>query len=165
MCVMALGAVLSIAQAAVGFAAAQQQADEQNAYYEQNRRAAVAAANDRYASLSNKTLQEREAASQELIQQKIEGMQKKATAAVSAGEGGVTGLSVNALLADFEGQMARRAEATRTNFKIKQQHNADEMVATYHNTVGRINSVRQASNPSPLPFILQGLGGALGKGS
>jgi hypothetical protein len=37
----------------------------------------------------------------------------------------------------------------------------DEGVATQHNTIARINSVRQAANPSPFPFIIGGLSGAV----
>lgn len=162
MCMMALGAVLSIAQAAVGFASAQQQADEQNAYYEQNRRAAVAAMTDRYASINNKNLQEREAASAELFEKRIAGLKAKSTAITSAGEAGVTGLSVANLMQDVDAQMGRQAQAIQTNFEIKRQHNADELVATHHNAISRINSVRQASGPNPLAFALQGIGGALG---
>jgi hypothetical protein len=59
MCITALPAILSIAQGVAGFAAASAAASAQNAYYNQNRRAAIAAANDRYAFLNNKILQER----------------------------------------------------------------------------------------------------------
>lgn len=165
MCIAAMpliGAVLSIAQAGAGFAAANQQANEQNAYYERNRQAALASMRDRYASLSYNTSQEREAASQKLFQKRIEALKAKSKAATAAGEGGVTGLSVDALLSDFEAQEGRNLEAIHTNYEIKKQHNVDEGVSTLHNTIGRINSVRQASKPSALPFVLQGLGGAIG---
>lgn len=159
---MAIGAVLSIAQAAVGFSAAQQQANEQNAYYDANRKAAIAAANDRYAALNNKTLQEREAASGDLLQKRIEATKARATAKASAAESGVTGLSVAALMGDFHAQQARQEQAILTNYQIRRQSNEDEGVSTYHNTIGRINSVRQASGPNPASYILQGLGGAVG---
>lgn len=158
----ALAAIASIGQAVAGFAAASQQAAAQNAYYEQNRQAAVAAANDRYASQANRILQEREAASQELQEKQIEAMKARATAAVSAGEAGVTGLSVDALEQDFLAQQGRQTQAIQTNFEIKQQYYADEMNATYHNAVARINSVQRAAKPSPLPYIFQALGGVAG---
>lgn len=158
----AIGAIISLAQGVMGFAAASQEAAAQNAYHEQNRLNAIAAANDRYASLNNKTLQEREAASQELFEKQQEAMKARATAAVSAGEAGVSGLSVDALMGDFLAQQGRQSAAIQTNFEIKKQYNVDEAEATYHNTVGRINSVRKAAKPSPIPFILQGIGGAVG---
>lgn len=153
---------MSIAQAGVGFAAASQQANEQNAYYERNRQASLAAMRDRYASINNNTLQEREAASMELFEKNREALLQRAQAMTAAGEAGVTGLSVNALYRDQAGQQARRVASIMTNYNIKKQRNEDEAIATYHNTIGRINSVRQAASPSAAGFILQGIGGALG---
>jgi len=165
MCIAALpllGAIVSVAQGVAGFAAASQQASEQNAYYEANRQAALAAYRDKTASINNNTLQEREAASQKLFQKKTEALVARSKAAASAGEAGVTGLSVAALTNDFSAQEGRSIQAIQTNFEIQKQKNMDEGDAAYHNTIGRINSVRQASKPSALPFILQGIGGALG---
>lgn len=164
MCIAALpmlGMLASIGQAVVGFAAASQQAADQNAYYEQNRKNAIAARNDKDASLNNKVLQEREAASQELFEKQVTAMKARATAAVSAGESGVTGLSVDNLEQDLLAQQGRQMQAIQTNWEIKQQHAADEKEANYHQTIGRINSVRQARSPSPLGYIFQGIGGAL----
>lgn len=159
MCMMALGIIASIGQAAAGYAAANQQAKEQNAYAESNRRAAVAANNDKYASIQNNTLQHREAAAQELFEKRIAAMRAKATAAVAAGEGGVSGLSVAALEQDLGAQLGRQEAAIQTNYEIKKMGNYDEAVASYHNTIGRINSVRAAAKPSPVGFIFQALGG------
>lgn len=165
MCIAAapmIGAVLSIAQAGAGFAAASKQAREQNEYYERNRQASLAAMRDRYASIGNNTLQQREAASQELFEKQREALLARSKAYAAAAEGGVTGLSVNALFNDYKAQEARRAASIITNYRIKKQANEDEGISTYHNTISRINSVRQASAPSPLGFALQGIGGAMG---
>jgi hypothetical protein len=163
MCVAALPAILAIGQGIAGFAGASGEASAQNAYYNQNRRAAIAAANDRYASLNNKTLQERAQASAELLQKQTEALKARATATASAGEAGVTGLSVDALQTDFLAQQGRQSEAIEVNFETARANNADEAVATYHNTIGRINSVRTAAKPSPIPFILQAAGAAFKK--
>lgn len=157
-----IGAALSIGQAAAGYGAAKKQAAEQQAYFEQNRLNSIQAANDRYAALSANTINERMAASQQLIQKRIEALKARSKAATAAGEGGVTGLSVEALLSDYEAQEGRQLEAIQTNYQLKKDRNQDDAISTYHNTISRINSVRQASKPSALPFILQGLGGALG---
>lgn len=155
-------AIASIGQAAVGFAAASQQAKAQNAYHEQNRLNAVAAANDKYAALGNRAVQEREAASAELFEKQITAMKTRATAATSAGESGVTGLSVDALEGDLLAQQGRQAQAIQTNWGFKQAHIEDEMDATYHQTVGRIDSVRKAAAPNPLGYVFQAIGGAAG---
>jgi len=157
-----IGAALSIGQAAAGYGAAKQQANAQNAYHEQNRLNAVQAANDRYASINANTIGERKSTSIEMFKKRIEALKARAKVATASGEGGVTGLSVDALLQDYAAQEGRQIEALETNYENKKQRNQDEAIATYHQTIGRINSVRQASQPSALPFILQGLGGAVG---
>jgi len=154
MCIAAVPAALAIAQAGVSYLGARGEASATNAYYNQNRVAAVAAANDRYAALGNNTLQEREAASQELFEKQIEAMKARATATASAGESGVTGLSVDALMGDLLAQQGRQTQAIETNFANKRQRNYEEGIATHHNTISRINSVRRAARPSPIPFIL-----------
>ena len=165
MCIAALpllGAVLSIAQAGAGFAAASQQADAQNAAYESNRQASIVAMTDRYAAINNDTLAQREAASQDLQQKRTEGLVARSKAATSSGEAGVTGLSVDALLNDFQAQQNRKEASILTNYDIKRQHNADELISTRNQAIQRIQSVRQAASPSAAGFVLQGLGGALG---
>lgn len=159
MCVAGIAPILAIAQAAVGFASASQQASEQNAAYDANRKAAIAAANDRYAADNYKVLQEREKTSQELFQKQTEALKARSTAAVSAGEAGVNGLSVDALETDFLAQQGRQAQALQTNFDNQKFDIEVDMENTYHNTVSRINSVRRAAKPSPLPFLLQAVGG------
>lgn len=159
---MALGLVLGIAQAAVGFAQAKQQADDQNAAYERNWKASLAAMRDDYDSVTLNTLQEREVASSKLIEKRIEAMKAKATASTAAGEGGVTGLSVDALVSDLEAQHARQAHAIVTNYENKRLENMQRGKQIKNQTISRINSVKQARNPSPLPFILQGIGSGLG---
>ena len=162
MCMMIAAIGLSIAQAAVGFGQAKQQADEQNEYYEQNRKASIVAGTDRYAPLPNNILQKRQSAAAALSQQRIEALNAKAKGTVAAGEGGVSGLSVDALLGDLDAQHGRQILAIKRNYQIEKENSQDEGKAALNNTISRINSVRQASNPSPLPFIVQGLSGALG---
>ena len=165
MCLMAgaiIGAVLSVAQAAVGFAQQQQAADDQNAYFESNRRASVVAGTDRYASLNNQLLQKREAAAAEMFNKRIEAMKARSTAKVSAGEANVTGLSVNALMDDLDRQHARQLAAIKRNYEFDRNNTEDELVATRNNTISRINSVRQARGPSGAAFALQAAGGVLG---
>lgn len=159
---MALGIIASIGQAVAGYAAQSQAADQQNAYAESNRRASVAAMRDKYASITNNTLQHRESASQEMFEKRIAAMKARATAATAAGEGGVSGLSVDALTADIHAQEGRQLQAIQTNYEIRKMGNYDESVSAYHQAIGRINSVQPAAKPSPLGFIFQALGGIAG---
>jgi hypothetical protein len=157
----ALGAVLSIGQAMASYSSAAAQAEDQNRYHEQNRRNAVRAAADRYSALARKADQEDAAASQKMVEKRVEGLQAKSKAKAAAATSNVTGLSVNALLADFEAQQARGEAAINLNLETRRKSLEDEADATYHNTISRINSVRTARKPSPLGYILQGLGGAM----
>jgi hypothetical protein len=68
---------------------------------------------------------------------------------------------VDALLGDIAAQHGRQDQALATNFDIKKQANEDEGRATYNQTISRINSVRQASAPNPLAFMITGLSGAV----
>jgi hypothetical protein len=158
MCIAAVPALLAIGQAAAGLAGATAEAGAQNAYYNQNRAASIAATNDRYASLNNKTLQERAAASAELLEKQTEALKARATATVSAGEAGVTGLSVDALQNDFLAQQGRQRQAIEINYETQRAANEDEGRVAFANNVSRINSVRTASRPSPIPYLLQAAG-------
>lgn len=165
MCAMALpllSAGLSIGQAAVGYGAATQQANAQNAAWQSNFNAAVAAQSDRYASINNNTRQERLSASEELMTKRLEAIRAEATARVAAGESGVTGLSTNALLGDYVARQGRQEDAIATNYEIKRDHNADELVATNHQAIARVNSMQRAAPVSALPFVFQAAGGVLG---
>lgn len=155
-----ISVIASIGSSVAGFAQAQQQANAQNAAYQANWRASIVAMDDKYAALNNNTLQEKEAASQQLFQKQVEALQARGKAATAAGDAGVTGLSVAALQADLEAQQARQFDAIDTNFQIKKQHNVDEGIATQNQAIARIQSVRQAANPSAGAYILQGIGGA-----
>jgi hypothetical protein len=164
MCVAALpliGMALSVAQGAAGYAAASQQAKEQNEYYERNRQAALAAMRDKYASGNRAYRDEIDIASAEILTKKIDAIQKRATAMVAAGDKGAAGLSVDALYRDYMAQEARQANAILINYDNRKNRVHDQMIAAHHETISRINSVRQAAKPSPLPFIISGLSGAV----
>ncbi|MGW8177184.1 MAG: virion core protein, T7 gp14 family [bacterium] len=165
MCIgIGLGAVLSIAQAGVGFIGAMAQYQAQKDYQEQVRLNAIAAANDKYAALQRKSDQEKRSSSEKLFEKRLEGIRKRAQVAQRAVDGGVSGLSVAALEQDFAGQQARREAAINTNFETKKQYYAEELISTYHQAVARINSAPRPVAPNPLAFALQGLGGALKAG-
>lgn len=164
MCVAALpaiGAALSIASSAVGYMGAAQQAKQQNEYYSQNAQAANIAAGDQYNQLAYRNLQQRDAAGRDLTQMGIEGLKARGTAYAAAGEAGVTGLSVDALVGDYFAAEGRQKEARQAQASMDQAATYAEMDSVKANTQGRINSVQRASSPSPLPFLISGLSGAV----
>jgi hypothetical protein len=157
-----LGAVVSLAQGAAGFASAQQQADSQNDYYMENARAAQAATRNQYENIQIRQMQEKEASDQKAQENSVAALEKRGQAQVSAGEAGVSGLSVDALVGNLFQQEGRNWMAINTNLQMTDQNLRTEMDNAKAGGQSRINSVRTADNPSPLPFILQGVSGALG---
>lgn len=155
MCVMALGAlapilgmISSIGSAVVGYAAQQEQARQQNEYYARNARAAQMAAVNQYANEQNAIIQKRNAATQQVEETHISAMKARGTAWAAAGEAGVTGLSVDALIDDYYGREGRRVDSIDQNYEMDRDYMRAQMESTRAQAEQRINSVRQASEPS-----------------
>lgn len=157
----AISAGLSIASAVAGFAGATEQANAQNAFYAQNARAAQSALATDYANLGLKSLQERKAASQQKFETNLDALKARSTARVAAGEAGVTGLSVDALIGDYFASEGRKVQAIDTNYDMTRNNILAEMDSAQANAQSRINSVQTARPPSMLPFMISGLSGAV----
>jgi hypothetical protein len=145
MCLALIGTVLS---AVVGYMGQQQQYEAQKQQYQNNREASNKAAVNTYTSQQNRALQERKAASQETQNLNIEAMRGRSTAEVAAGEAGVTGLSVDALINDYYGQQGRYERTLSNNYQMNADYLRGEMDATQAQAEGRINSVEQPIRPS-----------------
>ncbi|WP_287253217.1 hypothetical protein [Mesorhizobium sp.] len=152
---------LSAASTVAGFVGQSQQAEAQQQYYENNRQAANRAAVNTYAANQNRALQERKAASREQQNLAAEAMRSRATAEVAAGEAGVTGLSVDALIADYYGQQGRYERTLDNNYQMQADYLRGEMDATQAQAEGRINSVQQGQRPSFADAAIRILGGGL----
>ncbi|MER8505694.1 hypothetical protein NKH91_06120 [Mesorhizobium sp. M0894] len=166
MCIGAVGLAvaqfaLSAASTVAGFVGQQQQYEAQQQYYRNNREAANKAAVNTYAANQNRALQERKAASQEQQNLNVEAMRGRATAEVAAGEAGVTGLSVNALIADYYGQQGRYERTLDNNYQMQADYLRGEMDATQAQAEGRINSVQQGQRPSFADAAIRIMGGGL----
>ena len=143
-----LGVALSAAQAGVSFAGAQAQADAQQDQYEANQKAARLAAANRYASQQTRIIQEEAAASQKKQNVALKAQAARSTARVAAGEAGVTGLSVDALMQDFAAQEGRYTSAVDQNYAMTENYLRGEMEATQDQAVARINAVPPPVEPS-----------------
>ena len=152
---------IGAAQTVVGFMGQQAQYKSQQQYYENNRQAANQAAVDRYTSQQNRALQEREAASQEKQNTQTKAMKARATAATAAGEGGVAGLSVDALMADYYAQQGRYERSIDNNYQMTADYLRSEMDATQAQATSRINSVQQGTPPSFASAAVSLFGNAL----
>ena len=147
----ALGAVSSVA----GFMGQQAQYKQQQQIYENNRQEANKAAVDNYASTQNRILQEQAAASNEAQKLNIDAAKGRATASVASGEAGVTGLSVDALIADYYGQQGRYERTLSNNMQMQHDYLVGEMDATRAQATSRIQSVDQGTKPSFLDAAIR----------
>jgi hypothetical protein len=152
---------LSAAGTVAGFVGQSQQAEAQQEYYKNNRDAANKAAVNTYAANQNRALQERKAASQETQQLQTDAVRARSTAEVAAGEAGVSGLSVDALIGDYYGQQGRYERTLDNNYQMQADYLRGEMDATQAQAEGRINSVQQGQKPSFADAAIRILGGGL----
>ncbi len=152
---------LSAVGSVMGYQSEQAEYERQQQMYKNNRIEANRAAADNYASTQNRMLQDQKAASQELQSTEIDAMKARSTAEVAAGEAGVTGLSVDALVADYYGQQGRYERTLANNTQMQADYLTGEMTATKHQTQGRIDSVDQGQKPSFAGAAIRILGGAV----
>lgn len=139
---------IGAAQTVVGFMGEQAAADAQNQYYAENAKAARQATVNQYAHQQNRIIQERRAASQEKQNATVDALKARATAKTAAGEAGVSGLSVDALVQDFYAQEGRYSNSIDNNFQMTSDYLRSEMESTQAQGQSRINSVRRATPPS-----------------
>lgn len=143
-----LSFAVGAAQAVMGFQAQSQQAEQQNEYYRQNAIAANKAAMNNYANLQNNAIQKRNAAGAEGLETKIEAIKARGTARTAAGESGVSGLSVDALVNDYYGREGRHLDSIDQNYAMDRDYIRGEMDNTKATAEQRINSVQRATPPS-----------------
>ncbi|MBB2681892.1 UNVERIFIED_ORG: vacuolar-type H+-ATPase subunit H [Rhizobium esperanzae] len=143
-----IGLAIGAAQQVVSFQAQSQAANEQNRLYADNAKRANQTARDQMFQTQQRMLQEQEKAGAEKADNLRDAREAKATATVAAGEGGVSGLSVDALLAEFDGRAATANDRIdqNTDWTLAQLNN--EMKGIRSNAEDRINSVQRAAKPS-----------------
>jgi len=141
---LAVGAVTQ----GVGYMAEKSAADEQNRQYRENAARANQNARDQQFQTQQRMLQEQEKGAAEKMDTTRQAQAAKATAAVAAGEAGVSGLSVDALLAEFDGRAAAANDRTDQNTEWTLNQLNNEMKGIRSNAEDRINSVQRAAAPS-----------------
>lgn len=91
--------------------------------------------------------QEREGAMQKLEQNNLRGRAAQATATVSAGESGISGLSVDALLSDLGTQQNRFNTSVDTNFDRSTQAIAIQRDNASINAASQVNQLKTPQAP------------------
>jgi hypothetical protein len=148
MCEPTTMAILSAGLKGVEFLEESRIADEQQARYDQNRIAAAQARDLKIQSLNQRAIQESEAAGEAKQKQAIEALEMRERAVVAAGEAGVTGGSVDMLLADYTAQKLRGVTTINRNLEnIERQIELEKMGASAE-AESRINSMPQGTQPS-----------------
>jgi len=148
------GFAISAASSVVGFMGQQQQAAQQDALYKQNRANALRAFEDKQVATNWRMIQEQESAATEKQDVALQSRAAQASARVAAGEAGVSGLSVDALLGDIVGRTSRYNDRIdqQTDWTVAQLQQEKKGQAAQ--AVDRINSVPRGTKPS---FIDAGL--------
>ncbi|MDR6816270.1 hypothetical protein J2X76_001424 [Neorhizobium sp. 2083] len=150
-----MAATLSVAQAGMEFIGAQQQAKQQNAMVRENQRAANENLVREYADVQTRQIQEEDAAAAQKQDLSREARAARATTMAAAGEGGVSGLSVDALLADVYGKEATAKDRISQNTGFTTENLTREMDGLKAKAKDRINSMPWASGPSPFAAALK----------
>lgn len=143
-----LGFAASAASTVVGYEQQVAAAEQQNEYYVANAKRANESAKQQYAQTQQRMLQEQATAAQDKQDAAREGRAAQATALVSAGESGVAGLSVDALLREFTSRTSNYKDRVdqQTEWSMAQLNN--EMKGIKAQADDRINSVQRAAKPS-----------------
>ena len=151
MCVAAiplLGFALSAASAVAGFMGQQAEYKAAMAQKQENDRAAAEAARNRYKAIQNSLRSEQKKATGESMEASKEALKARSRAKVAAGEAGISGLSVDALLSDFKSQEDMYLGRIDQNYSTTFMSFEDEKVGAYDTARARINSMATPVKPS-----------------
>lgn len=146
---------LSIASSAAGVVAQQQAADAQA---DANQRQYDATMRARAANLNQTNLaavQEREASMQKLEENNMKAREATSAARVSSGEAGVSGLSVNALLADLGNKQNRYNSSVSANYDRSMGAIENQRQNVQANAESTINSLKTPAAPDYLGAALR----------
>lgn len=156
-----LGAVAAIGQGIMGYMGAKTQHKAQEQQYAANFTNSQTALYDRFDSINSRVMQEQEAASQQVEEAKLKGMQSRSSIRTAAAESGVTGVSVDAMMTDVLAQEARFISNTNTNFDYSRDYWVGETKAAASQGQSQVNSIQRTSAPSFLPYMISAFGQSL----
>jgi hypothetical protein len=156
-----LGAVAAIGQGIMGYMGAQAEYQAREDQYAANLTNAKTAMNDRTDAIQSRVLQEKAAASQQIQEAQIKGLQSRSQMRLAAAESGVSGVTVDAMMSDVLAQEARYISNTKTNFDYSRDYWIGEGKATAAQAQSQVNSVQRMAKPSFLPYAISAFGQAL----
>ena len=149
-----IATALTIASAGAGLYGQQQQAKATESYNNDLARNAVIANNQRNAQISQRQLQERDSATQKIMNNNIEARKAEATARVAASSAGVGGVSVDSLLGEIG------MNRGRYNASVGENLRGSNMALDWER-VNADNNMRSTFNSMVAPKMPDYLGAAL----
>lgn len=158
----ALKAVSSVASAGAGVAAQAGAASAQSEANEIAKDNAIEARDANYDQLHLMAQQEQAAAEQQIQENDLEALRSTETAKVAAGESGVTGLSVDALLADMYGKSARFEDNVNQNLEARTNQIGFEMENVDRSYRSTVSSLPQPAKPDYLGATIKAGSGIFG---
>jgi hypothetical protein len=137
--------IIEVGSLALGVGSTIAGANAQNKAAKQNRAAAIAARNEEFRALGLQEQQVEDAAQQSIMAAHRTAVNAEAQTRVSAGEAGVAGASVQAILADISSQDSAFKVQTERNVKATTTQIQQEKRGVAAGAQSRINAVQPAS--------------------
>jgi carbamoylphosphate synthase small subunit len=147
MCAPAVAAALTIASTAASVAAQAQAAHAQNAANARQAQNAITAQNANLAQVNLEQTQQADATQQKLQQNDLAARSAVATARTAAGENGVGGLSVDALIADIGTKQNTYETSVRSNYENTIGALDNQRSNIYASAQSTINGLRSPAMP------------------
>ena len=155
MCNAAAMFALNVASTVAGVEGQRQEAKAQNAYNDQQAKNAMEAYKANLAQTNLMQSQEHAAATQKVNENNRAAEAAKAKALVSAGESGISGLSVDTLLADLSGEQARYNESVNQNYQNASLAIDNQRTNAQVTAASQINSLKTPKSPDYLGAALR----------
>lgn len=154
-----LAMAASVGQAVVGFAGAQADYSAKAQAWTQNYTNALASGRDEMQAYTLRELQEGDAYEQKDNDAAVDAAKKASTVAVSAASAGLSGVSVDSLVADVQRQGLRNRSTLKQNYQMTVQQLSTEDNAVTDKEQSEINSMQRPTAPSPLSYMVDALSG------
>jgi len=148
---------IAVGQTVLGFFDQQNQAKEQERRYQENRLRAAAARDLKIQSLNTRAIQEAERMAGAKLENAIKALQVREAKVVAAGEAGVEGQGIDALLAQTEARKLRGDTIYNDALKNTLQQINLEKQGVDAEAAARISSVERGRKPSALAALVSGV--------
>lgn len=156
MCYALIGLAITAASAITTYVGQSQQASAQRKFQRANSLAEVERSKAEMTQIRGKQSAENEARALEMAKVGKETKKQQATARTIAGEAGVTGPSVDALLNDYAAQEAAIYSQSQRQAELDNIYTEQQLAASRLGTTSNLARINEPiSRPSPLAAILQ----------